>query len=149
MARSGETKQSPSGECKRAGDCFALLAMTLRSLMGGRTWLTAIAAGLLAVGSAAISAPAAEISDGVVKIGLILDLSGPYSENTGQGSAAAAKMAVADFGGKVLRAPIELLLADHRDGSDRAGSIARGWFDAPALDALFDGRGAPQAPFAP
>ena len=57
---------------------------------------------------------AVEISDGVVKIGLILDLTGPYSANTGKGSAAAAKMAVEDFGGKVLGAPIELLVEDLR-----------------------------------
>jgi branched-chain amino acid transport system substrate-binding protein len=113
--------------------------------MAGRTWLTAIAAGLLAVGSAAISAPAAEISDGVVKIGLILDLTGPYSENTGQGSAAAAKMAVADFGGKVLGAPIELLVANHHNGSDRAGAIARDWFDAQHVDAILDVSGSSEA----
>jgi branched-chain amino acid transport system substrate-binding protein len=113
--------------------------------MAGRTWLTAIAAGLLAVGSAAISAPAAEISDGVVKIGLILDLTGPYSENTGQGSAAAAKMAVADFGGKVFGAPIELLVADHHNGSDRAGAIARDWFDAQHVDAILDVSGSSEA----
>src|SRR5438270_10801883 len=88
---------------------------------------------------------AAEISDGVVKIGLILDLSGPYSENTGQGSAAAAKMAVADFGGKVLGAPIEVLVADHRNSSDRAGSIARDWFDTQHLDAILDVGGSSEA----
>ena len=113
--------------------------------MAGPTWLTAIVAGLLALGSAAISATAAEISDSAVKIGLILDLSGPYSENTGQGSAAAAKMAVADFGGKVLGAPIELLVADHRNGSDRAGSIARDWFDAQHVDAILDVSGSSEA----
>jgi glycosyltransferase involved in cell wall biosynthesis len=85
------------------------------------------------------------ISDEVVKIGLILDLSGPYSENTGQGSAAAAKMAVADFGGKVLGAPIELLVADHHNGTDRAGAIARDWFDSQQVDAILDVSGSSEA----
>jgi branched-chain amino acid transport system substrate-binding protein len=90
-------------------------------------------------------ARAAEISDAVVKIGLILDLSGPYSENTGQGSATAAKMAVADFGGKVLGASIELLVADHKNSTDRAGSIARDWFEAQHVDAVLDVSGSSEA----
>src|SRR5437660_1930467 len=112
----------------------------MRSWLGARLLVAGLLAGLLAAG-----AQAAEISDGVVKLGLILDLSGPYSENTGQGSAAAAKMAVADFGGKVLGAPIEVLVADHRNSSDRAGSIARDWFDTQHVDAILDVSGSSEA----
>jgi branched-chain amino acid transport system substrate-binding protein len=111
----------------------------------GRRWLATAAAALVVFSTSGTIAPAAEISDGVVKIGLILDLSGPYSENTGQGSAAAAKMAVADFGGKVLGAPIEVLVADHRNSSDRAGSIARDWFDTQHVDAILDVSGSSEA----
>ena len=50
-----------------------------------------------------------------LRLGLILDMSGPYADVTGPGSAAAAKMAVEDFGGKVLGRPIELLVADHQN----------------------------------
>jgi len=103
------------------------------------------AAALVVFSTSSTIAPAAEISDGTVKIGLILDLSGPYSENTGQGSAAAAKMAVADFGGKVLGAPIELLVGDHHNGSDRAGAIARDWFDTQHVDAILDVSGSSEA----
>src|ERR1700686_2148951 len=67
---------------------------------------------------------AAAISDGVVKIGLLLDMSGPYSDTTGIGSATAAKMAVEDFGGQVLGAPIELVVADHENRPDRAAPTA-------------------------
>ncbi len=88
---------------------------------------------------------AAQISDGVVKIGLILDLSGPYSEVTGVGSATAAKMAVEDFGGKVLGAPIEIVVADHENSTDRAGAIARDWFSNQHVDAIMDVSGSPQA----
>ena len=110
-----------------------------------RNWLAAavVVSAVLYTGGAI--ARAAEISDGVVKIGLILDLSGPYSENTGQGSATAAKMAVADFGGKVLGASIELLVADHKNSTDRAGSIARDWFDAQHVDAILDVSGSSEA----
>jgi len=59
-------------------------------------WLAAVAAVSVALFTASTTTLAAEISDGAVKIGLILDLSGPYSENTGEGSAAAAKMAVGE-----------------------------------------------------
>ncbi len=86
----------------------------------------------------------ARISDGVVKIGLILDLSGPYSD-TGVGSAAAAKLAVDDFGGKVLGAPIEVVVADHASSTDRAGSIAREWFDKEKLDVVVDVSGSSEA----
>jgi branched-chain amino acid transport system substrate-binding protein len=119
--------------------------MTARSFVTARNWIAAIAAGCAVLSAAGSPAPAAEISDGAVKIGLVLDLSGPYSENTGQGSATAAKMAVADFGGKVLGAPIEVLVADHRNSSDRAGSIARDWFDTQHVDAILDVSGSSEA----
>ena len=56
-------------------------------------------------------------------------MNGPYSDTTGLGSATAAKMAVEDFGGRVLGAPIEVLIADHQNSADRAAAIARDWFD--------------------
>src|SRR6267143_3057039 len=112
----------------------------MRSWLGARLLVAGLLAGLLAAG-----ASAAEISDGIVKIGLILDLSGPYSENTGQGSATAAKMAVEDFGGKVLGAPIELVVADHHNSADRAAAIARDWFDAQHVDAILDVSGSSEA----
>src|SRR5207237_7370484 len=77
-------------------------------------------------------------SDGVVKIGLLLDMPGPYSQTTGIGSATAAKMAVEDFGGRVLGAPIEILVADHENRADRAAAIARDWFGNQHVDAIMD-----------
>ena len=65
------------------------------------------------------------ISDGAVRIGLILDLSGPYSDVTGEGSIAAARMAIEDFGGKVGGQPIELVFADHQNKADVAANKAR------------------------
>lgn len=88
---------------------------------------------------------AADISDGVVRIGLILDLSGPLSANTGKGSATAAQMAIDDFGKKVLGAPIELLVEDHHNSTDRAAAIARDWFDHKSVDAILDVSGSSEA----
>jgi branched-chain amino acid transport system substrate-binding protein len=81
---------------------------------------------------------AARISDGAVKIGLILDLSGPYSQTTGVATATAAQMAVEDFGGRVLGAPIEVVIGDHQDSADHAAAIAREWFDDQHVDAIMD-----------
>ncbi|HEX3952085.1 MAG TPA: ABC transporter substrate-binding protein [Stellaceae bacterium] len=87
----------------------------------------------------------AAISDGVVKIGLILDMTGPYAGVSGVGSAAAAKMAVEDFGGRVLGAPIEVLVADHHNNTDRAADIARDWFRNQHVDAIMDVSGSSEA----
>jgi branched-chain amino acid transport system substrate-binding protein len=78
------------------------------------------------------------ISDGVVKIGLIEDMSGLYADITGIGAVTAAKMAVEDFGGTVLGKPIEVVAADHQNKADSAAATARAWFDTQHVDALMD-----------
>lgn len=78
------------------------------------------------------------ISDDVVKIGLILDMSSLYADITGTGSVTAAQMAIDDFGGKVLGKPIQLLSVDHQNKADIAASKAREWFDREKVDALMD-----------
>jgi branched-chain amino acid transport system substrate-binding protein len=125
--------------------------MTMRGIR--LRWRFAIAAAPLALLAALFCAypasaqtgEASRISDGVVKIGLILDMSGPYSDTTGIGSATAAKMAVEDFGGRVLGAPIEVLVADHHDSPDRAAAIARDWFTNQHVDAIMDVSGSSPA----
>lgn len=81
---------------------------------------------------------AEKISDGVVKVGILTDMSGPYSNVAGQGSVVAAKMAIEDFGGKVLGKPIELVTADHLNKPDVAASKAREWFDNDKVDMIAD-----------
>jgi len=97
---------------------------------------------LLLAAALALAVPAHaqgdRISDGAVRIGLILDMSGLYSDITGEGSVTAARMAIEDFGGKVLRRPIELVYADHQNKADIAASKAREWFDTAKVDALMD-----------
>ena len=98
----------------------------------------ALAAACMGTALAAPADKAAAISDGVVKIGLVLDMTGLYSDITGNGSVAAARMAIEDFGGKVLGKPIELLYADHQNKPDIAANKAREWFDRDKVDAILD-----------
>jgi branched-chain amino acid transport system substrate-binding protein len=95
-------------------------------------------AAILAPASTCVSHAQEKISDGVVKIGLIEDMSSLYSDITGMGAVIAAKMAVEDFGGKVLGRPIEVVAADHQNKADSAAATARAWFDTQHVDALMD-----------
>lgn len=92
---------------------------------------------MLGAGAATLTAApaqAAEISGGSVKIGLLTDMSGTYSDLAGSGAIEAAKMAIEDMGGKVAGAPIELLTADHQNKPDIAANKAREWADAEGVD---------------
>ena len=93
----------------------------------------ALAASALCCGTAS-----AQISDGVVKLGVLNDMSSLYSDATGKGSLVAAQMAVHDFGGKVLGKPIEVVAADHQNKPDIGANIARQWYDQEQVDAIVD-----------
>jgi branched-chain amino acid transport system substrate-binding protein len=80
----------------------------------------------------------AQISDDVVKIGVLTDMSSLYADATGKGSLAAVQMAVADYGGKVKGKPIEVVSADHQNKPDVGVNIARNWYDNEKVDAIFD-----------
>ncbi len=99
-------------------------------------------AGLLAsVAAAAISLGAARAqgtNDGPVKIGVLTDMSGLYADIGGPGSVQAAKMAIEDFGGKLLGKPIELVSADHQNKPNNGASIARQWYTRDGVDAIVD-----------
>ena len=85
------------------------------------------------------TAPAcAEISDNVVKIGVLTDMNGPASTPTGQGSLTAAQMAVDDFGGTVLGKPISVIVGDHQLKPDIGAAIARRWYDTEQVDLIVD-----------
>lgn len=76
------------------------------------------------------------ISDGVVKIGVLTDMSGAYAGNVGPGSVLATKLAIEEFGGKVRGKPIELVTADHLNKVDIAASRAREWIDRDNVDVI-------------
>ena len=93
---------------------------------------------LAALGLAGGTRAADKVSDGVVKIGVLTDMTGFYSDLAGPGSVLAVKMAAADFGGKVLGKPIEVVSADHQNKADIASNTARKWFDEEKVDAVVD-----------
>jgi branched-chain amino acid transport system substrate-binding protein len=107
-------------------------------MMRERLLFAFFVAAALSATSSIFAQTANKISDGVVKIGLLLDMSSIYSDITGAGSVAAAKMAIAHFGGKVLGRPIELIVNDHQNKPDLASALAAEWFDRQQVDAVLD-----------
>ncbi|MCB1352541.1 MAG: ABC transporter substrate-binding protein [Rhodobacteraceae bacterium] len=93
-----------------------------------------LAAGVSAAAMIASAASAQGISDDKVKIGVLTDMSGTYSDLAGAGAVAAAEMAIEDFGGTVAGAPIELVSADHQNKADIAANTARQWGDSEQVD---------------
>lgn len=98
----------------------------------------AVLAGAMLCAAPAGAADAPRISDGVVKIGVLTDMSSIFSDIGGKGSVVAAQMAVEDFGGKVLGAPVQIVSADHQNKTDVAATLARGWFDNQKVDVIQD-----------
>jgi branched-chain amino acid transport system substrate-binding protein len=80
------------------------------------------------------SSARAQISDNVVRIGVLNDQSGLYADAGGPGTVTAARMAVEDAGGSVLGKPVEVVFADHQNKSDVGAAIARQWFDTGGVD---------------
>jgi branched-chain amino acid transport system substrate-binding protein len=101
-----------------------------------KSFAAAVAAGLVV--AACGGAANAQISDDVVKIGVLTDMSSLYADATGKGSVAAVQMAVADYGGKVKGKPVEVISADHQNKPDVGVNIARNWYDNDKVDAIFD-----------
>ncbi|BFO53385.1 ABC transporter substrate-binding protein [Acidovorax sacchari] len=95
----------------------------------------ALAALSLAFGAAAH----AQISDDVVRIGVMADQTGPYSGNGGPGSTLAVRMAVEDFGSTVLGKPVEVVVADDQNKPDVGLNIARKWLDTEKVDTIVGG----------
>lgn len=79
-----------------------------------------------------------KVSDGVVKIAVLTDMSGLYTDIGGPGSVAAAQIAIDEFGGKVLGVPIQLVSADHQNKADVGANKAREWFDTQQVDLIVD-----------
>jgi branched-chain amino acid transport system substrate-binding protein len=94
--------------------------------------------GALAAAMLASTGARAQVSDDVVKIGVLTDMNGPASTPTGQGSVTAAQMAVDDFGGKVLGKPITVIVGDHQLKPDIGASLARRWYDVDQVDLIVD-----------
>jgi branched-chain amino acid transport system substrate-binding protein len=92
----------------------------------------------LTCASAGLLAQVSKVPSGAVRIGVLNDQSGMYSDMGGKGSVLAARMAVEDFGGSVLGVPIEVLSADHQNKADVGAARAREWFDVNKVDMITD-----------
>jgi branched-chain amino acid transport system substrate-binding protein len=90
---------------------------------------------------------AAQISDDVVKLGVLTDMSSLYSDINGQGAVVATQMAIDDFGGAVLGKKIEMISADVQNKADVAVGVAGRWFDVEHVDVIL-GTGASSASLA-
>ncbi|WP_421993381.1 ABC transporter substrate-binding protein [Roseococcus sp.] len=108
----------------------ARMAASRRTLMLGGTGLATAA--IWPAGRAL-----AQVSDNMVKIGVLDDMSGVFADQQGMGDVVSARMAIEDFGGRVLNAPIELVYGDLQNRPDIGMGIARRWFDQERVDAIF------------
>src|SRR5436190_15563498 len=95
--------------------------------------MTAAAALAFAAGAAH-----AQVSDGVIRIGVLNDQSSLYADIAGPGSVIAARMAIEDFGAAKKGMKVEIISADHQNKPDVGSQIANQWFDVDKVDAIFD-----------
>jgi branched-chain amino acid transport system substrate-binding protein len=94
---------------------------------------------IVVVGAALLNivpASASGISGDVIKIGIMNDQNGPYADNCGLGSVAAARLAISDFGGAINGKKIELVTADDQNKPDVGVAIALRWLDNEGVDAI-------------
>lgn len=99
--------------------------------------LAGVAFATLSVGSAPIQAQA-QMSDSVIKIGMLSDRSGIYADINGEGSAVAARMAAEEFGNAINGTKIEIIVGDHQNKADIAANLARQWIDTEKVDVIAD-----------
>jgi len=92
--------------------------------------------GLAVAAALSASAVQAQVSDGMIKIGVLSDMSSLYADLDGAGSVAAAQMAVEDFGAAAKGMKVEIISADHQNKPDVASSVARQWFDVDKVDMI-------------
>jgi branched-chain amino acid transport system substrate-binding protein len=102
--------------------------MHLNKLIGATALVVALGCG----------AAQAQYTDGVIKIGVLNDMSGLYADLSGQGAVVAAKMAVEDFGAAAKGMKVEIVGADHQNKPDVGSNIARTWFDRDNVDVIVD-----------
>ena len=100
-----------------------------------RKLLSALVSAAFALGAGAAQA---QISDGVIRIGVMNDMSGLYADLTGPGSVVAARMAVEDFGAARKGMKVEIVSADHQNKPDVGSTIARTWYDVDKIDVIVD-----------
>src|SRR6202158_3146781 len=93
---------------------------------------------LAALLASAAGTALAQISDGIIKIGVLNDQSGLYADLAGPGSVVAARVAVEDFGAAAKGMKVEVISADHQNKADVGSAIARQWYDVDKVDVIVD-----------
>lgn len=91
-----------------------------------------------ALAAATSISQAQTLSDDVLRIGVLTDISGPYADISGRGAVEAVRMAVEDFGGTMFGKPIDVVYADHLNKPDVGAARAREWFDRGGVDMITD-----------
>lgn len=86
----------------------------------------------------ALALPSGVSAQQGVKIGVLSDMSSLYADITGEGTVAAARMAVEDFG-PLFGKPVEVIYADHQNKADIGSAIVRRWYDEEGVDMVADG----------
>ncbi len=99
-----------------------------------RKLIAGAVAAALATGMTVANAQQGKLSDDVVRIGVLTDMSGLYADFGGPGAVLAAKMAVEDFGGKMFGKEIQVVSADHQNKPDVAKNLTQQWFDRDKVD---------------
>ena len=100
-----------------------------------RTLLSTLVAAACALG---LPAAQSQVSDNVIKIGVLTDMSSLYTDLAGRGSEVAARMAVEDFGAQKKGMRVEIVSADHQNKADVGSNIARQWYDVDKVDVIVD-----------
>src|SRR5512141_986211 len=100
--------------------------------------LNSCALALVAIVCLAGAARAGEISDNVVRVGVLNDISGIFQDTNGMGSVEAARMAAEDFNGGGKNIKVEIVYADHQNKADVGSAIARKWLEIDKVDAVVD-----------
>jgi branched-chain amino acid transport system substrate-binding protein len=106
--------------------------MKEKAMSAGRKLSAAVSLALAALGAQA------QVSDGVIKIGVLNDQSSLYADLTGSGSVVAARLAVEDFGAAKKGMKVEIVSADHQNKPDVGSAVARQWYDADRVDVIVD-----------
>src|SRR3954454_10481242 len=109
-----------------------------RKLANGWAAPSAAAAAVAMAASVTAGSAHAQISDGVIKIGVLNDQSSLYADISGQGGAVAARMAVEDFGAAKKGMKVEIISADHQNKPEVGSSVARQWYDREGVDVIVD-----------
>src|SRR6266478_10047917 len=87
----------------------------------------------------ASSSAFAQYTDGVIKIGVLVDMSSLYADLGGPGSVVAAKLAIEDFGAAAKGMKVEIISADHQNKADLASGIVNSWIDVDKVDVILNG----------